>query len=116
MSPHPLVVVEWLDACSHYSAMPLSQAVALPLAFRHTAGYLLHHDEERLVIAATFDPPPNPNEEPGYADITVIPTGWVKAIQETVMSKRRTPIAKERTAAIADTVKAAKPTKKKKRR
>ena len=76
----PLVEVIWLDAQSVYDIMLLTRAQALPLARRHSVGYLIHQDDERTIIAGTFDPANGIEQEDAVADITIIPTGWVQMV------------------------------------
>lgn len=75
-----LVEVEWDDARSVYSQLAMREVVEkCPLVRRYTAGYLVHRDRERLIVAGTYDPE-NEHEPEGGADFTTIPRGWIKAI------------------------------------
>ncbi len=72
--------------------MTLSDAKKLGLLTRHTLGYLVYEDTERVVIAQTFDPAQPDEEEDGVGDVTVIPAGWVqRPITILRPSRRRTP-------------------------
>ena len=83
----PIVEVEWLDARSIYEQLSV-QLVAdkVQLCKRHSLGYLVHKDRERLILAATFDPAEkalNAHSTPdddGVADFTVIPRQWAQRI------------------------------------
>ena len=75
-----LVEVEWTDARSVYDCISLKEAPArVQLVQRYTVGYLILKDRERVMVAGTYDPRDEHDEE-GGADFTVIPRGWVKNI------------------------------------
>ena len=77
-----LVEVEWQDARSVYECFSLKDAVTkVQLSNRVSVGYLLVKDRERVLLAGTYDPRDEHDEE-GGADFTVIPRGWVKEIRE----------------------------------
>lgn len=94
----PLVEVVWLDAVTHNQTVKVRHDEEIPtavlavaqLATRTTSGYLLHQDPERTILAHTYDSEP---EEDDAADLTVIPTGWVKETKH--VRKPRTKKAKE---------------------
>lgn len=76
----PLVEVVWTDARSIIDCLRLSTARGASLIVRHSVGYLLLHDSDRVVIAGTFDPRDAHEDEDGVADVTVIPSGWVSTV------------------------------------
>lgn len=72
---YPLVEVRWLDAKTYNEEWEDKEAPEkAQFAERYTVGYLVHQDDERTLLSATFDPPT------GVADTTAIPTGWVQEI------------------------------------
>ena len=80
-SKHPKVEVEWLDATSDFKQMSLVEAQRkCQLDTRFTLGYLLHEDENKIVVMQTYDPPEEEGDEESGADFTTIPRGWVKNI------------------------------------
>lgn len=87
----PLVEVVWTDARSIIDCLRLSTARGASLIIRHSVGYLITQDTERVVIAGTFDPHDAHEDEDGVADVTVIPAGWVASI--TMLGVPRTPRA-----------------------
>jgi hypothetical protein len=77
----PLVEVIWLDAKTYNEEWQINEISQRALfARRHTSGYLVFQDEERTVLAGTFDPATSADAEDGVADTTVLPTGWVVEI------------------------------------
>jgi hypothetical protein len=81
-----LVEIEWTDARSVYDCFTLKDAPArCQLVERHTVGYIVLKDRERGLIAGTYDPHDEHDEE-GGCDWTVIPRGWVKKITELAAS------------------------------
>ncbi|MER3407681.1 MAG: hypothetical protein C4292_02525 [Nitrososphaera sp.] len=76
-----LVTVRWHDAVS-YPTLQGTRAVILAeavLVKRETVGFLVYKDNERTILAHDLDEPRVPDETE-YANITVIPTGWILEI------------------------------------
>jgi len=68
-----LVEVVWRDAVSFGEPFRAEEvAVKAQLSERHTVGYLLYQDDERVVVAQTYDP-----DDDEADDVTVIPAPWV---------------------------------------
>ena len=82
----PRVEVEWTDAVTWSPAeVSLSDVVTHRhcqlVKRRHTSGYLAFQDNERVVVAADYDPPSDDEPSGTIGTITVIPAGWVVAIR-----------------------------------
>lgn len=92
MKKPPLVEIEWTDARSVYERITWAEiANRCKLAKQHTVGYLVDKNEERTIVAHTYDPCDG-SEEPDGVDITVIPTGWITKL--TYKEKQRRPRTK----------------------
>ncbi len=92
----PEVVIEWYDARSwNYDTLPReSVPQRVGLAVRLCKGWLVYegpdlHGVPVHVLAATFDPPETPEDEPEYGDFIVIPTGWIRAVRGRRSCSRR---------------------------
>lgn len=73
---HPLVEIAWLDACTYQGEYDVDEAVrACVLTARTTSGYLIHEGTDVILVAHTRD------KDGQVADVSVIPTGWVKSVQ-----------------------------------
>lgn len=96
----PLVEVVWTDARSIIDCLRLSTARGACLITRHSVGYLIMQDAERVVIAGTFDPHDAHEDEDGVADVTVIPAGWVSSIAP--LSPPKTPRKRRQSQPEAD--------------
>lgn len=72
----PLVLVEWVDACSHTNKgwNALDEVVDLGLQTVSSVGWLVHKDTDRLVVIASKDGDGNVS-----GDVT-IPSSWVAKI------------------------------------
>lgn len=80
MAKPVLVEVEWQDARSVYKDIRLEKVPdKCLLVHRFTTGYLILKDRERMIIANTYDPADQHDDE-SAADFTVIPRGWVKNV------------------------------------
>lgn len=67
------VEVVWHDAVTFGEPFKLDEVKDKALlSVRHTMGYLVYQDAERVVIAQTRDP-----EDDEVDDVTVIPAPWV---------------------------------------
>lgn len=92
MAKPKLVEIEWVDARSKYEELGLTEAVAkCALVRRHSVGYLVLKDRDRVLICHTYDPAETEQDIEGGCDWTVIPKGWVKSIIELNPSTATTP-------------------------
>lgn len=81
MKKPPLVEVTWVDAKTNGEDIKLSQVEEkCVLVTRITAGYLVCHNPEKVVVAQSYDGPLG-EEEAEVADTITLPTGWVKKIR-----------------------------------
>ena len=88
MKRPPLVEVTWVDAKTNGEDIKLSQvAEKCVLVTRITAGYLVHNDQEKVVVAQSYDGPLG-EEEAEVADTITLPTGWVKRIRYVTRSPK----------------------------
>lgn len=77
-----IVEVDWLDACDRTFVGPIAEAlVRAKLAHRFQTGYLLRADDELVVLAQTFDPAQDDQDEAEVESLTIIPAGWVKTLR-----------------------------------
>lgn len=77
-----LVEIEWKDACLRMVNTPLSKVKdEAQFSLRHTAGYLVYQDEEKTVLAITYDKAESEGEEDAADDLYTIPTGWVVSVR-----------------------------------
>ncbi len=77
-----IVEVVWQDARSVYDCMSYANARAsVKLSERHTVGYVVDKSRDALLVAGTYDPSDEHDQE-GGCDYTIIPRGWVKSITE----------------------------------
>jgi hypothetical protein len=84
MAKPALVEVEWIDAIERDESCLLSEVATsrhTQLYRRHTSGYLVHHDDERFVLAREYDPPEPDDEQATMGKFCVIPAGWVKRVR-----------------------------------
>ena len=72
-----LVSVTWLDAVSCDSWESISDAQKLNPATMITLGFLLHDDDDKVVIAASYD-----QDNESVARTYAIPKSWVLSIKE----------------------------------
>jgi hypothetical protein len=81
MKTPPLVEVSWTDACNNFGpSRTLEEARRVSLTRRRTVGYLVLN-EDRVIVAETFDEPENIDDVPEVENLTVIPAGWVQKIK-----------------------------------
>jgi hypothetical protein len=66
------VIVTWIDAVSEDSWTDIEEAKKIHPPTMKTLGYLLHQDEHRIVVAASYD-----EENHSVASIYSIPLTWV---------------------------------------
>lgn len=77
----PLVRVEWLDATTKYEQMSFEEAIQkCKLEQRHTVGYLVLKDTERILLAHTIDFDGVDGKINGGTDFTSIPRHWATII------------------------------------
>lgn len=70
----PRVEITWRDAVTFGEPFKIDEvAERALLAERHTTGYLVYQDAERVVLAQTLDP-----EDDEVDDLTVIPAPWIR--------------------------------------
>jgi hypothetical protein len=76
----PLVEVEWYDSCAFagWDTGAHTLERSKPSSCR-SAGYLLEHDDERLVLAQSIDES-EPDDE-RYADVLAIPAAAVRRVR-----------------------------------
>ena len=72
-----LVSVTWLDAVSCDSWEPILDARNLKPARMVTIGFLLHEDDDKVVLSASYD-----EENQSVASTYAIPKSWVLSIKE----------------------------------
>lgn len=84
-----LVEIHWTDARSIYDRISWSDIIGrCKLAKQVTVGYLVDRDDERTIVAHTYDPCDG-SEEPDGVDITCIPTGWIDSLKTFSSDERR---------------------------
>lgn len=77
---YPLVKITWVDAATWHGSCALTTALAdYHLVTRHTVGWLLAKDTERIMIVHTLDECES-NEIPEGADFTLVPRHWATKV------------------------------------
>ncbi len=75
---YTLVAVQWLDACTgHTSWTPASDVVG-EFGVCFSSGFLIHEDEDRLVLAQSLNCWAGGEGEPDAGDTITIPTVLVQ--------------------------------------
>lgn len=70
----PHIEVVWHDAVAYGHPMPIADIPKrAALIERHTTGYLVYQDDERIVLAQTYDP-----STESVDDLIAIPAPWVR--------------------------------------
>lgn len=77
------VEVTWKDACLRSSGACRRADIRKQagLAVRKTVGWLVERDSEVTILAITFDPAENNEQEDSFDDLYTIPTGWIKRVK-----------------------------------
>jgi hypothetical protein len=78
----PIVEVTWRDAYISNTAGTADDTAKEPAhSTRYSVGWCIRADEERVVLALTYDPPSNADESAEYDDRLFIPRAYVASIR-----------------------------------
>lgn len=71
------VYIIWLDACSGEDWIDLAEAVKEPLAEIHSVGFLMHKNQDRVLLALNID-----QTNAKVSQYIAIPQRWISTIVE----------------------------------
>lgn len=77
----PILYVRWIDAMNHQDRLFISVMKAKELTTAETIGYLIHEDDEKIILAQNiYHIPETP--EPSAENCMEIPKGTIKERRE----------------------------------
>jgi hypothetical protein len=71
------VIVTWIDAVSEDSWTDIEEAVKQECHEQETLGFLIHEDDRKIVVAASYD-----KQNGKVASFYSIPSTWLVSIEE----------------------------------